>query len=672
MGETNRHTKLALCVLFFVMAGQAYGDMPSWLDNVSILPPNPTSQNVVSITVSGEWGDSCIPNASFAWVSGNNIYFEVLRNYPPGIACLQVVCGWQRTQSVGPLSPGVYTLSVHLNDGMTPGTYITQFTVGPPEHHVPSEYSTIQAAINASSNGDVVIVAPGTYTGDGNRDIDFLGKAITVRSADPNDPNVVASTVIDCQSQGRGFYFHNNEGSNSVLAGIKITGGSAPGDWDGGGGIRCSNSSPTITRCIIIGNAAGGYLALGGGIYVEVNSNPTITYCVIADNMSYYHGGGICVTSWSGFSEATISNCIITGNYTIEGESGGGGISCGGARISVNQCTIVGNTTVYGGGISFDSPSPGIVISNTILWGNNASYMGPQIAAIAYSPIELTFSYCDIQGGQAACGFDEVFSEFTLNWGPGNIDADPCFADTYIADYHLQSQAGRWNPNTKNWVKDANTSVCIDAGNPGCPLGDEPNDINNVRINMGADGGTAQASKTPAGWRSLADLTNDWQIDLNDVKVFTSYWLMTDNCLPGDINRNQTVDFKDFAVFAEKYDESHLAEPNIIYNISDCIGGLSQIDQMDQTRFTAIVEGRHIHFTDTMVALCCPERLWLEMTVIGNTITVYEHEHESVFCWCICNYPVDANLGPFKNGIYTLNVYEDYGGFIGSTTVTIE
>ena len=68
------------------------------------------------------------------------------------------------------------------------------------ERNVPSEYATIQAAINASSNGDVVIIAPGTYTGDGNRDIDFLGKAITVRSTDPDDPSVVAATVIDCQN----------------------------------------------------------------------------------------------------------------------------------------------------------------------------------------------------------------------------------------------------------------------------------------------------------------------------------------------------------------------------------------------------------------------------------------------------------------------------------------
>ncbi|MHC4621490.1 MAG: hypothetical protein ACYTEQ_27425 [Planctomycetota bacterium] len=69
---------------------------------------------------------------------------------------------------------------------------------------VPSQYATIQAAIDDCNDVDAVIVEPNTYTGPGNRDIDFLGKAITVRSTDPEDANVVAATVIDCQSSGRG------------------------------------------------------------------------------------------------------------------------------------------------------------------------------------------------------------------------------------------------------------------------------------------------------------------------------------------------------------------------------------------------------------------------------------------------------------------------------------
>ncbi|GAG96895.1 unnamed protein product, partial [marine sediment metagenome] len=91
------------------------------------------------------------------------------------------------------------------------------------------DYANIQDAIDAAVDGDVVIVAPDTYTGDGNRDIDFHGKAITVRSIDPNDPNIVAATIIDCQGTffdpHRGFYFHSNEDANSILEGFTITNG---------------------------------------------------------------------------------------------------------------------------------------------------------------------------------------------------------------------------------------------------------------------------------------------------------------------------------------------------------------------------------------------------------------------------------------------------------------
>ena len=66
--------------------------------------------------------------------------------------------------------------------------------------------------------GVTVIVADGVYTGTGNRDIDFLGKAITVRSE--NGPN---NCVIDCNGEGRGFEFRSGEDANSVLAGFTIT-----------------------------------------------------------------------------------------------------------------------------------------------------------------------------------------------------------------------------------------------------------------------------------------------------------------------------------------------------------------------------------------------------------------------------------------------------------------
>ena len=108
---------------------------------------------------------------------------------------------------------------------------------------VPSQYPTIQAAMDDCNDGDVVIIAPGRYTGTGNRDIDFKGKAITLRSE--NGPQ---NCVIDCnaivkgviKSSHRGFYFHHGEDANSVLDGFTVINGFAiPG-----GGIRCDGSSP--------------------------------------------------------------------------------------------------------------------------------------------------------------------------------------------------------------------------------------------------------------------------------------------------------------------------------------------------------------------------------------------------------------------------------------------
>jgi hypothetical protein len=98
-----------------------------------------------------------------------------------------------------------------------------------------------------------------------------------------------------------------------------------------------------------------------------------------------------------------------------------------------------------------------------------------------------------------------------LHWGPGNIDADPCFADQGYwdpnsilsdpnddfwvdGDYHLKSQAGRWDPNGRTWVKDVVTSPCIDAGDPNSPVGLEPFP-NGGRTNMGVYGGTVEAGE---------------------------------------------------------------------------------------------------------------------------------------------------------------------------------
>lgn len=90
--------------------------------------------------------------------------------------------------------------------------YSGTITVGPGGPGAGYDYGTIQEGINAAVNGDTVVIAPGTYTGSSNKNLDFGGRAITVRSTDPNDASVVAATIIDCQYSGRGFFFSLRRG----------------------------------------------------------------------------------------------------------------------------------------------------------------------------------------------------------------------------------------------------------------------------------------------------------------------------------------------------------------------------------------------------------------------------------------------------------------------------
>jgi hypothetical protein len=521
------------------------------------------------------------------------------------------------------------------------------------ERHVPSEYATIQAAINACNNGDVVVVAPGVYTGAGNRDIDFMGKDITVKSE--NGPkNCIIHCQGDANSPHRGFYFHGGETSSSVLGGLTITGGyvfDCGGPDYGGAGIFCSNSSPTIINCIIKGNHTElipGCLGFcyGGGIKIWGSSSPTFTNCIISNNSTGIcgNGGGISI---SGSSNSTFTNCIINNNSV--GNNGTGGGVCDDAGATFLNCIISGNSAIgvlsSCGGIACS----GGAITNCIIWDNYNGQIGGYLPTVTFSNIE---------GGYT---------------GTGNINVNPYFANPGNGDYHLKSQAGRWNPTSQSWVKDAVTSPCIDAGDPNSDWTEElwPH---GKRINMGAYGGTSQASMSLSTVGNIANLNNDPCdiIDFNDLVLFVGKWLYQEVLLPEDLDRNRIVNFDDYAIFAQQWLGVPVGEPGIEYEISPCGGmgmDLSATEQLDETRFTVTVEGRYIHFEDMMRANCCAKELWLEMTVEDNLITVCENDWGGL-CLCICDYPVTATLGPFEPGTYTLEVYN--GGFIGSTTVIIK
>jgi hypothetical protein len=168
----------------------------------------------------------------------------------------------------------------------------------------------------------------------------------------------------------------------------------------------------------------------------------------------------------------------------------------------------------------------------------------------AYNNDTSVVNYCCIQGWTGNLG------------GVGNFGSDPLFVDPDAGDYHLKSRGWRWDSNRQRWHYDEVTSQCIDAGNPGSPLNAEllgmPDDPDNkwginLRINMGALGGTAKASMPPYNWTLLGDLTNDGIVNVRDFATQAQYWLRTEGTSPGDLNRNGIVDTADLALLTEDW-----------------------------------------------------------------------------------------------------------------------
>jgi predicted outer membrane repeat protein len=304
-----------------------------------------------------------------------------------------------------------------------------------------------------------------------------------------------------------------------------------------------------LTDCTFIGNQA----TFGGAIHMDTEVLD-IKDSVFRENSALFEGGAISNLH----SITNLDHCIFLGNSASRE---GACIYVLGSRsfvqgqewikefvLTVNSCTFAGNLAPTDQAIAcksynsqdFDSA----IISNCIL--DNG---GNQI----YNPYgsKITIAYTNLR--------DETSSLYdpcnAVIWGEGNIDVDPCFVDPgYWADpndpnkaidpsepnviwidgdYHLKSQAGRWNPKTQAWVVDDVTSPCIDAGDPASPIGEEPFP-NGGRINMGAYGGTAEASKSyfgkpPCETIIAGDINGDCNIDFVDFQILAYHWLEDDS-----------------------------------------------------------------------------------------------------------------------------------------------
>jgi len=323
--------------------------------------------------------------------------------------------------------------------------------------------STIQAGIHTAVAGDTVTVADGTYTGPGNKNLDFDGKAITLRSA-----NGAASTIIDCENSGRGVRFDSGESATAVLDGFTIENGNVSGIWPRGtgAGIACwYGSSPTIRNCVIRNNTAGDY---GGGVSVIDGCSPVIIDCTITGNVAGEMGGGVFLHGWAdvantrltitgctisdnrangssddgfgggvdiGAANATISGCTISDNSvsSVSGKAWGGGIRLtGSGSILIEGSTIHGNTAPWPGGGIFSNGSD-VIIANCRITANESTRDGGGIYVRGYAP---TITNCVIagnvgrSGGGISChdGSTPTITNCTItanaaSWGGGGIDS---------------------------------------------------------------------------------------------------------------------------------------------------------------------------------------------------------------------------------------------------------
>jgi len=380
-------------------------------------------------------------------------------------------------------------------------------------------FDSIQEALDRAKNGYAVVVQPGHYLSSDQwiyDDIKFNGKNITLTSTDPADAEIVDNTIL------RGtVLFNGTEEPNCTLAGFKIQNPYY-------GAVYGEHTHATLDRCVISGNGPCGATVL---------------------------------KDWDGM----VSNCLITDNITL--------LLCGvypavsGFNGHFKNCTIANNIS----GISVGNAT----IENCIIYSNSGAQIGVSNGKT------LHIRYSNVQGG-----LEGIVGGGSIDWGIGNIDTDPCFVrlgywvqkplKLIEGDYHLKSQGWSWNKDSESWTYDDVTSRCIDAGNPGEPLGDEPLTVprdpeniwgENIRINMGAYGGTKQASMAPTPfalglpppdieighWAILADLNNDGTVDVADVAGQVQDWLNNKAGQPGDLNRNGVVDMVDFALLAEDW-----------------------------------------------------------------------------------------------------------------------
>ena len=312
---------------------------------------------------------------------------------------------------------------------------------------VPSDKPNLQAAVDSATAGDTVLIADGTYTGTGNRDIDPRGKAMVIRSE--HGPYY---TIIDCQGsasdQHIAFSLAGGEDSTTSIEGLTIRGAfKDSASFGRNAAIECEGSSLSLRDCRLVSNQCG-------ALHVDMGpSAVVIDSCVIGENINY---GAIMIS----FTPVTMTRCWVIGNsqtgawldsgsplvvtQSLFGFNGEVGLYViqdlsFGKELSISNCTFA----VNGDGLIYDWDFPKVSLApataNPLAVSeirNNISAFNDNSGMLLYAPFDYDV-ICNVTYSNPT---QDLFVESAgTHLVTGNLSLNPLFCDTTEIDFHIDS-----------------------------------------------------------------------------------------------------------------------------------------------------------------------------------------------------------------------------------------
>lgn len=286
------------------------------------------------------------------------------------------------------------------------------------------DYPTIQAAIDAAAEGEIVGLMNGIYTGAGNRDLDYHGKSVWVRS----ESGMPDSCIINCEglpgsNNHWGVRFDSEEDSSAVLEGVTIMNAYMETPLRGGAlhiGFHCA---PVIRNCVIRNNRA----YEGAGMFT-LAAWPLLQDCLFKQNAADTHGGAASLRE---SSRCVFEHVTFFGNYAEE--RGGAIYKSEGQQVMLRNCTFHWNRSPEASSVFVDTYSSRAAFENSLVTG------GIEGAAIkctgSGSAILICSNLYDNDGGD---WIGSIASQYGLD---GNISEDPLYCDAPNFDLTIQDDS---------------------------------------------------------------------------------------------------------------------------------------------------------------------------------------------------------------------------------------